>query len=80
MRASNSSSSSGPGGGSSSSGTSTQNHGRALMMPDEVRRLASSKVIVLEQGKNPQILDRLDYLEDKEFRGYFDDNPMYARA
>jgi len=80
VQSTNQGSSSGPGGGSSSSGTSIQNHGRALMMPDEVRRLASSKVIVLEQGKSPQILTRLDYLRDEEFKGYFDENPMYLPA
>jgi len=59
----------------SSSSTSEQLHGRAVLMPDEIRRL--SGVLVLQQGRFPHLLERVDYRRDAEYRGQFDPNPMY---
>jgi len=69
-------------GGNDSSGDSTSihNHGRALRLPDEVRRLSDRWVIVLEQGMRPFLLKRLDYRTDRECRKRFDDNPMHMSA
>ena len=65
-------------GSSSSDSVSTSAMGRALLTPDEVRRLDRSRVLVLEQGRLPVMLQRLNYLSDKESEGFFDSNPMYA--
>ena len=54
--------------------------GRALLTPDEIRTLPESTVLVLEQGKRPARLRRLDYLKDPELAGRGDANPMYARV
>jgi type IV secretory pathway TraG/TraD family ATPase VirD4 len=58
--------------------TSRTEQGRALMMPDEIRRLPPERVIVLEQGKQAMFLERLDYLHDPELAGLGDPNPMYG--
>jgi type IV secretion system protein VirD4 len=62
----------------SSSSTSQQRHGRPVLMPDEIRRL--SGVLVLQQGRFPHQLERLDYRRDAEYQGQFDPNPMYRGA
>ncbi len=66
--------------GSKSQGTTAAHHGRLLLMPDEIRRQKNDKVIVLEQGQPPYLLQRLDYRTDKEFAGKADANPMYGAA
>ena len=50
---------------------------RALMSPDEVRRLSASQAILLTPGADPQCVERLDYRSDAAFRGMFEANPMY---
>ena len=64
--------------GSTSQGTAVAHHGRALLMPDEIRRLSAGEVIVLQQGEPPYHLQRLDYLRDPELAGLGAGNPMYA--
>ncbi len=64
--------------GSHGQSENVQFHSRALLMPDEVRRLPPNNVIVLEQGKPAQLLARLNYLTDPEYQGLFDDNPGYC--
>ena len=49
-------------------------------MPDEVRRLSPTRVIVLEQALPPMLLHRLDYRSDPEYKGLYDENPMYRRV
>jgi type IV secretory pathway TraG/TraD family ATPase VirD4 len=50
--------------------------GRALMMPDEIRRLDEGMTVVIEQGFNAYLLWRLKYWVD--FPGeQFDENPMH---
>lgn len=62
--------------GSSSDGVSEQVMSRALLTPDEVMNLPN-KAIVIINGERPHILDRINYLADKEYRGQFDPNPAY---
>ena len=57
--------------------SSTHWHGRALLQPDEVRRLAPTAVIALEQGMPPFLLERLNYLAVEEYQGKTDANPMH---
>jgi len=57
--------------------TSTQATARALLTPDEVRRLEPWKVLVLEQGQSPAMLQALNYLVDEETQGRFEKNPMH---
>jgi len=49
---------------------------RALLMPQEIMRLPRRKEILLLQGKEPILADRVRYFADKEFKGLFDPNPM----
>ncbi|MFC1610278.1 type IV secretory system conjugative DNA transfer family protein [Myxococcota bacterium] len=59
-------------------GAAVDDHGRALLTPDEVRRLGNEDVIVLQGGSPPFRLRRLDYRTDSEFRGRYGGNPMYG--
>jgi len=80
IESSSSSSSIAPGKLSSSysSSSSLSAHGRPLMMPDEIRRMDSSVVFVLQQGQPAYWLHRLNYLSDKETAGMGASNPMYG--
>ena len=60
--------------------TSIQATGRSLLLPDEIRRLNNREVIVLEQGRDPARLVRLNYLGDPEVAGLWEKNPMYDRS
>jgi len=59
--------------------TSTSETGRALLTPDEVRRLAGTEVLVVERGLPVARLGRLNYLTDPEHVGQFDSNPMHLQ-
>jgi type IV secretion system protein VirD4 len=53
---------------------------RRLLLPDEVRRLPPDTQLLIVKG-NPAILARrLNYLDDPEFAGCADPNPLYASA
>jgi type IV secretion system protein VirD4 len=53
---------------------------RKLLLPDEVRRLPLDTQLLIVKG-NPAILARrLNYLDDPEFTGWADPNPLYASA
>lgn len=69
----------GRGGAGSSRGTgvTASERGRKLLMPDEVRRLESSRQLVFLRGRDPLLVDRVSYLKDPEFAGLFDSNPTY---
>jgi len=54
--------------------------GRALMTPDEIRRLPEHQQIVLMQGQSGLVADKLRYFGDPEFEGLFDENPLLASA
>ena len=64
---------------SSSQSTTTSAMGRPLLTPDEIRRLDPETVIVLDQGRPPVKLHRMNYLVDSVFAGRFDDNPMHRK-
>lgn len=70
------------GGGSmnrgSSTGKSQQFAGRELLTPDEVMRLGPERPIILVQGERPYLVERLNYLADKEYAGLFDPNPYHS--
>lgn len=65
--------------GSTSSGRSTsqQLSGRALLNPDEVMRLGSTRPIVFISGEPPYVLERINYLNNPEYTGLFDPNPYH---
>jgi type IV secretory pathway TraG/TraD family ATPase VirD4 len=54
-------------------------HGRSLLTVDEVRRLPHDRVLVFEQGMVPLLLQRLNYLTDRENAGLAAANPMFSR-
>lgn len=69
----------GRGGGGSSSGTgvTAAERGRKLLFPDEVRRLETNRQLVFVRGREPLLVDRVNYLRDAEFSGLFEKNPTY---
>lgn len=62
----------------SSTGKSQQFAGRELLTPDEVMRLGPERPIILVQGERPYLVERLNYLADKEYAGLFDPNPYHS--
>ena len=54
----------------------TTDHARALLTPDEIRRLDRNELLILQPGLDPVRADRLDYRRDREFAGLFDRNPL----
>lgn len=57
---------------STSAGTSTHLSRRALLTPDEVRRLPSGCAILFVAGQAPVLVRKVVYHADPEFRGLFD--------
>jgi type IV secretion system protein VirD4 len=60
------------GAGSSSTNTASHLVRRALLTPDEVRRLPSDRQILFKAGAPPILARKLCYYADPEFRGLFD--------
>lgn len=54
--------------------TSTSQHvsARDLVNPDEIMRLSQTKMILLQQGQRPAVVEKLRYYDDPEFKGLFD--------
>ena len=50
---------------------------RALLKPDEVRRLPRETMLLFVQGVAPVICRRLSYFSDPAFAGRFDQNPYH---
>lgn len=61
------------------SSSSEHRHTRALRTPDEILIMGAHRPIVLIGGENPYVLNRLNYLKDKEYQGLADENPMHAK-
>ena len=59
-------------GGSSSTGTAAHLVRRALLTPDEVRRLPPDRQILFQAGAPPIFARKLRYYADPEFQGLFD--------
>jgi type IV secretion system protein VirD4 len=53
---------------------------RALLSPDEVRRLDPTTALILAPGADPIRASRLDYRRDASFAGAFDENPLRLTA
>jgi type IV secretion system protein VirD4 len=51
--------------------------GRKLLLPDEVRRLDPSRQLLFIKGSDPLLTNRINYLQDREFRSLYQENPMY---
>ena len=58
-------------------GRTQSEQGRRLLLPDEVRRLPREAELLFVKGDPPLLVDRLNYLHDREFRGRADPNPLY---
>jgi type IV secretion system protein VirD4 len=56
---------------------STSEKGRRLLFPDEVRRLPADAQLLFVKGSAPLLVQRLNYLRDREFLGRADPNPLY---
>jgi len=66
--------------GSSNTGTAGHLVRRALLTPDEVRRLPSDQEILFQAGAPPVRARKLRYFADSEFRGLFDANASSVRG
>lgn len=51
--------------------------GRSLISPDEVMRLRGDETIIFSRAEKPYKITRLNYLEDADFQGKFNPNPMH---
>ncbi len=58
-------------------GRTESEHGRRLLLPDEVRRLPREAALLFVKGDPPLLVERLNYLHDREFQGRADPNPLY---
>jgi type IV secretion system protein VirD4 len=59
------------------SGRTRSEQGRRLLLPDEVRRLPRETELLFVKGDAPLLVQRLNYLHDREFEGRADPNPLY---
>lgn len=64
--------------GAQHSSNSEHRHSRPLLSPDEVMRMGAHRPIVLISGESPYLLERLNYLQDKEYQGLAEENPFHA--
>ena len=51
--------------------------GRELLNPSEGIQLGRGGAVIIESGQRPIQLERLNYLNDSEYKGKYDDNPMH---
>jgi type IV secretion system protein VirD4 len=58
-------------------GRTQSEQGRRLLLPDEVRRLPREAELLFVKGDPPLLVERLNYLHDREFQGRADPNPLY---
>lgn len=58
-------------------GRTRSEQGRPLLLPDEVRRLPREAELLFAKGGAPLLVERLTYLEDREFAGRADSNPLF---
>jgi len=58
-------------------GRAWSEQGRRLLLPDEVRRLPREVELLFVKGGAPLLVERLNYLLDREFTGRADPNPLY---
>ena len=58
-------------------GRTRSEQGRRLLLPDEVRRLPREAELLFVKGDAPLLVERLNYLHDREFAGRADPNPLY---
>jgi type IV secretion system protein VirD4 len=57
---------------------SVSERNRRLLLPDEVRRLASDSELLFVKGGSPLLTLRANYREDADFHGRSDPNPLYG--
>ena len=65
---------------SQQTGTTQSDTQRNLLTPNEISSFGSEIVIAFYDECPPVICKRLNYLENKQFRGMFDDNPLHSTA
>jgi type IV secretion system protein VirD4 len=51
--------------------------GRPLLLPDEILRLDPGEQLLLIAGREPLLVERVNYLRDPEFRGAYAPNPLH---
>ena len=50
---------------------------REILTPDDISRLSKDHVIVFAEGLQPAVLRRINYLEDKSYKGKYGNNPFH---
>jgi type IV secretion system protein VirD4 len=58
-------------------GRTRSEQGRRLLLADEVRRLPREAELLFVKGDPPLLVERMNYLHDREFTGRADPNPLY---
>ena len=51
-----------------------------MLTPNEVMMLSNKKIIIILKGIKPINAIKLNYLEDKEYKGLFDNNPILKQS
>jgi len=59
-------------------GGTLQTTGRPVLTPDEVRRLGDRHQLLFLRGQRAAKARKVSYLDDREFRGLYDPNPMHG--
>lgn len=62
---------------SHNSSDSSSETGRELLMPDEIRVLGDKVILAVHRGEYPMICQRINYWEQSEWTGLWDDNPLH---
>jgi type IV secretory pathway TraG/TraD family ATPase VirD4 len=62
---------------SNQSGSSVSETGRALLMPNEIKKLGDRVVLAFLRGEAPMMCQRIDYRERIEWQGSYDQNPLH---
>lgn len=62
---------------SNQSGSSLSETGRALLMPNEIKKLGDRVVLAFLRGESPMMCQRIDYRERSEWQGSYDRNPLH---
>jgi len=62
---------------SNQSGSSVSETGRALLMPNEIKKLGDRVILAFLRGESPMMCQRIDYRERSEWEGSYDQNPLH---
>ena len=50
-----------------------------LLRPEDIRQMPDDKALLLYKNAPPFLVDKINYLTDRNFRGLADPNPYYRK-